>query len=963
MRSAYPAVRHALIGLHGPVAKPRFLIPPFSNPRKETPKSQTYETFLPPYQRDRVARATGHPTGRCPNSTPPPVEEKTVKLSPFEVRTEKDQGYIATSTLAGSRLNTALIDTPASISVMTKEFLDDIGATNVVTALSYALNAERDTTEPTGNPSASQDIPVKIRGFSAATLARNYFGWTLESDIYNIERLDFSRGPNSILFGTGGPGGIINTTTKRALFGRNVTQFGLRTGAYDEYRATVDVSRQLGQKIALRVNVLEQRADNWRDFVYENRKGVALAVTARPFRDTEIRFDGEYGDLRRGYSNPYLTGDSLSPWLNAGRPRSATYGAAVAGTIRSATRGLVHDPDAGTVQSWFGSVETASAGGSPSVAFPRSLTDFSVFPLKGNIGGAGNRVDSMFRTGSLFIEQRFGDLQIELAGNRQESDRLITNTIWSDANYIRADANAVQPNGQPNPNFGRSYVESNARPATQDAIRDEVRMIAAYTLDLRKRNPWFGDYAVSAYWSDRRTENRNSTLFEVNLTPAGDALFPLNVTNINNRIYRRVYLDPFGPGRKGGVDPLAHPINQNGVTSGFVGLQQRPHSAQELRTEMVAGQAKLLKDHLVVTGGWRRDEQKSFTGIATVVDPRTGFAAQTRLNPVSIDYAGETTTLGMVLHVRPWASLVYNRSNNFNPQAGNTIDDRELGPRLGKGEDYGLKFRLFGGKVYASATRYSTKDVNRGISNDASINLAIREIYEALDGSDPIGAFRNSDSADTEGKGYEFEVVTNLTPQWRMAFNLAQTEGTQANYAPVIRSYIARNRATWTAAGARSLIAPISGVPAIDPKTGRAATIQTALDALDAQLANISGQNGVTQRQLREYTGSVFTTYTFDSGPRWLKDLSVGGGVRYRGKPVVGYINGLAPVYGDSEVKVDLLLKKQLRLMNRRVQVQANFDNILNENKLIVADADLAGKYRYLYPSPFRWSLSATLDF
>jgi outer membrane receptor for monomeric catechols len=126
---------------------------------------------------------------------------------------------------------------------------------------------------------------------------------------------------------------------------------------------------------------------------------------------------------------------------------------------------------------------------------------------------------------------------------------------------------------------------------------------------------------------------------------------------------------------------------------------------------------------------------------------------------------------------------------------------------------------------------------------------------------------------------------------------------------------------------------------------------------------NISGRNGVTQRQLREYTGSVFTTYTFDSGPRWLKDLSVGGGVRYRGKPVVGYINGSAPVYGDSDVKVDLLLKKQLRLMNRRVRVQANFDNVLNENKPIVADADLSGVYRYLYPTPFRWSLSATLDF
>jgi outer membrane receptor for ferric coprogen and ferric-rhodotorulic acid len=55
------------------------------------------------------------------------VTEEAVTFSPFEVRTDEDTGYTASSTLAGSRLNTALHDTPASISVFTKEFIDDTG--------------------------------------------------------------------------------------------------------------------------------------------------------------------------------------------------------------------------------------------------------------------------------------------------------------------------------------------------------------------------------------------------------------------------------------------------------------------------------------------------------------------------------------------------------------------------------------------------------------------------------------------------------------------------------------------------------------------------------------------------------------------------------------------------------------------------------------------------------------------
>ena len=90
-------------------------------------------------------------TGSSSSST---TDDSAVLLSPFEVRTEKDTGYIATNTLAGSRLNTRLVDTPASISVMTKDFLNDIGALSVSQAMEYALSAA--TTSAAAAPSSER---------------------------------------------------------------------------------------------------------------------------------------------------------------------------------------------------------------------------------------------------------------------------------------------------------------------------------------------------------------------------------------------------------------------------------------------------------------------------------------------------------------------------------------------------------------------------------------------------------------------------------------------------------------------------------------------------------------------------------------------------------------------------------------------------------------------------------------
>ena len=70
------------------------------------------------------------------------AEREIFELSPFTIDESAEVGYQATQTLAGSRLNMQLSDVGSAVSVMTEEFMDDIGANDASTLLSYGLNTE-----------------------------------------------------------------------------------------------------------------------------------------------------------------------------------------------------------------------------------------------------------------------------------------------------------------------------------------------------------------------------------------------------------------------------------------------------------------------------------------------------------------------------------------------------------------------------------------------------------------------------------------------------------------------------------------------------------------------------------------------------------------------------------------------------------------------------------------------------
>lgn len=157
------------------------------------------------------------------------TSEETVVLSPFEVSSSQDHGYMATSSLAGTRINTNLSDVGAAISVVTSEFLRDTGATDNRTLLQYTAGTEvgsiqgnfinaRSGNQDEGSTFTSPNTNTRVRGLTAADNTRNFFLTDIPWESYATDRVDIQRGPNSILFGMGSPAGIINTSTKTALY-------------------------------------------------------------------------------------------------------------------------------------------------------------------------------------------------------------------------------------------------------------------------------------------------------------------------------------------------------------------------------------------------------------------------------------------------------------------------------------------------------------------------------------------------------------------------------------------------------------------------------------------------------------------------------------------------------------------------------------------------------------------------
>lgn len=203
-------------------------------------------------------------------------------------------GYKATRSASATRTDTALHETPQSISVVPKDVLQDTAATRLQDGLDYAGGVGR------ANNFGGQGLTTfTVRGFTTGEFYRNGFpinrGYPNAPDANTVERLEVLRGPATSLYGRGDPGGTFNVVSKQPLAEPKVT-LGSQFDDQGMHRATLDTTGPLDEegRLAYRLNVLGEGGETFRDDVQTERYDIAPVLSWQVNDTTRIVFEGDF---------------------------------------------------------------------------------------------------------------------------------------------------------------------------------------------------------------------------------------------------------------------------------------------------------------------------------------------------------------------------------------------------------------------------------------------------------------------------------------------------------------------------------------------------------------------------------------------------------------------------------------------------------------------------------------------
>lgn len=213
-------------------------------------------------------------------------------------------GYVATRSLSGTKTDTALIETPQSISVVTKDQMRAQNAESLNQILRYSAAVIPETRGST----ASRLDQLTIRGFAPATYLD---GLRMPSsrdalpqkDAFDLERVEVLRGPASVLYGQGTPSGVINMVSKRPL-DTPFHEVGVEYGTFNKKRTSFDLSGPLDDQgvYSYRVAGLFDDADGQIEHTETRRQSLSTAFTWRPDDSTSLTLLGHFQKDPKGAS-------------------------------------------------------------------------------------------------------------------------------------------------------------------------------------------------------------------------------------------------------------------------------------------------------------------------------------------------------------------------------------------------------------------------------------------------------------------------------------------------------------------------------------------------------------------------------------------------------------------------------------------------------------------------------------
>ena len=222
------------------------------------------------------------------------LDDKKIELIEIEVKDNMAKTYLKKRISSATKTDTRIRDIPQSISVITEEQIKDQSLLGLIDAIKYSPGViagqgegNRDSVWFRGNQSTSDLFVDGVRDDV------QYY-----RDLYNIDRVEVLMGPNGMIFGRGGVGGVINRVTKEAHW-ENKNALRMQGGTYDHKRSSIDLNSGINETLAIRINAMIEDSGSFRQGVESEKKAINPTFTFKPSDKTKVVVGMEYFNDKR----------------------------------------------------------------------------------------------------------------------------------------------------------------------------------------------------------------------------------------------------------------------------------------------------------------------------------------------------------------------------------------------------------------------------------------------------------------------------------------------------------------------------------------------------------------------------------------------------------------------------------------------------------------------------------------
>lgn len=885
--------------------------------------------------------------------------DDVVQLSTFKVNAEQDTSWRATTTLIGNRTNQELSKVPVTVDAITSEFMKDLDLTSLEDSARFVSGL---TVSPQFE-SRTDDNRITYRGLNGTdTTSRNFFLWYVPVDTYNIERLDFNKGSNSLMFGNSAPGGQATSFTKQPR-DRNFANISLSYGSFGTHRVQGDFNYALNKKLSLRLNLVDRSNRTYVDDNYQDLRAADLAVSYRPWRTTEIRLEAETGKFERLRADNALAVRSIASSGRGFSTNNRWYYTSDGEIIqRTASLPAAVDRNAGS-----GVVLSLLEGQSQVVTLPNSPAKvFTGFNKEFNVLGAGDYLDRDYDSFTATVNQSFGKLEMELAYNYQKQSQERNDVSFGGASSpptVEVDST------------GRPYLDLDGGTTYKIFSTDarQGRFTAAYPFEL-------------GGWTKQRVVV-NATREEILMGSRRFSLVNNAATgSLANSVVRiRAYLDdpnvtssaywqkllPKNLPSTGTFQPI---LNEVYVNTGPMWDKRYSSSANvTLSGEYFGGRLLSLlgigqnsiKRKIPIDSVYTPDARGVYTLIGSPDENPDKYRYDS-----NFDLSSRTSMAGLtyVAVDRPnYGVNVYGVvSESFNWQSATTFDGKALGAITGNTVEFGVKGDLWQKRVFYTLAGYKIERANAAYSwtPDLLTNVQLEDLF-------------NPNNLTPGSPGY-FTVTTGLSNERRTVNSQEEASGfdftlqTQRMHGVQVRVTFSKTKVDVTrdfSVFEEKLNAAIARTNAALAVGGDPAMAETATNIANGQNILLSNTNTTVTTGLRSapYAGSWTLDYElprqyglrFGMAGVWVPDYNVAilNGIPYRAggsHPIDLYALYTRKIRG---------LATTFRLGLKNVYDLTNGNSDYRKTSSLSTNAAGQPNYLYRYTEPVTVTFSASIGF